>query len=123
MEYGGLSMLLSGTVLMLLLLASNLDYTNPTQVCLIIVQCIFIVKLLYNLIKLIGVEVFYNNYFGAGIGPILFAYLNCDGTESRLADCRTSSSFYFSSHPNDAGVRCQRNVIASRHAIYLTFYT
>ena len=33
-EYGELSMLLGGTVSMPLLLASNLDYINPIQVCL-----------------------------------------------------------------------------------------
>ena len=59
---------------------------------------------------------FYNNYFGAGTGPILYTYLNCDGTESRLADCTTSSSFIFGfSHFNDAGVRCQRPITTSKY--------
>ena len=62
-----------------------------------------------------GVEVFYNQYFGAGTGPIVYTYLRCDGTESRLENCRTSNSFYFSaSHSNDAGVRCQRPVTTGK---------
>lgn len=51
------------------------------------------------------------------MGPILFANLNCDGSESRLADCRISSSFFGVRHSNDAGVKCQKTTIASRHAI------
>ena len=70
-----------------------------------------------QILKSVGVEVFYNNYFGAGMGPVLFAYLNCDGSESRLANCRTSSSFFGASHSNDAGVKCHKTTIASRHAI------
>ena len=65
----------------------------------------------------IGVEVFYS-YFGAGTGPILYTNLHCDGTESRLDDCRASSSFYFgASHYSDAGVRCQRPATTSKHDI------
>ena len=46
-----------------------------------------------------------NSYFGAGSGPVLFANLNCDGTESTLNDC-SYSSYYFTISHSDAGVRC-----------------
>ena len=66
----------------------------------------------------IGVEVFRSTYFGMGTGPILYAYLNCDGTETALADCSTSYSFPFSvSHSSDAGVRCTRNTVNSKNFI------
>ena len=62
----------------------------------------------------IGVEVFHGGYFGRGTGPILYAYLICDGTETALADC-TYRSFPFSvSHSNDVGVRCNRNTVNSK---------
>ena len=68
-------------------------------------------------ITITGVELFFNSHFGHGSGPILFAYLNCDGTESRLSECSTStsSSFYFTvRHTDDAGVRCQRATTTSK---------
>lgn len=110
-DYGGPSGMDIGTVLMLSLFVENLDYTSHTQVCLLCT-----VMSGNNITKfLIGVEVFYNRYFGAGTGPILYTYLYCDGTELRLTDCRTSSSFVFwASHSNDAGVRCQRPATASK---------
>ena len=72
-----------------------------------------------------GVELLYNSHFGRGSGPILFAYLNCDGTESRLSDCSTYSSYSFgASHSDDAGVRCQRPTTTSKHdhTVTLTNY-
>ena len=52
---------------------------------------------------------FYNSYFGIGTGPILYAYLNCDGTENTIDDCGRTSSYYFGArHFDDAGVRCNR---------------
>ena len=62
---------------------------------------------------LIGVEVFFYNYFGAGTGPVLFAYLNCRGTESTLSDCGTLGSYYFGIGHSDAGVRCNRTAVTS----------
>ena len=62
----------------------------------------------------IGVDVFHGRYFGMGTGPILYAYLNCDGTETALADCSTHISFrFYLSHSNDVGVRCTRNTVTS----------
>ena len=63
-------------------------------------------------------------YFGAGTGPILYTYLNCDGTELRLDGCRTSSSFVFgASHFSDAGVRCQRPATTSKLDISSYLYS
>ena len=56
---------------------------------------------------------FHYNYFGAGTGPVLFSYLDCDGTESTLSDCYSSTSTYLYSH-SDAGVRCNRIAITSK---------
>ena len=67
------------------------------------------------LLILAGVEVFRNGYFGAGSGPILYTYLTCGGTESRLSDCTYSSYYFGARHSNDAGVRCQRPTITSKH--------
>ena len=67
-------------------------------------------------IYILGVEVFYNSYFGAGTGPILYAYLSCDGTETTINDCSATSSFPFSvGHYGDAGVRCNRPATTSMH--------
>ena len=44
--------------------------------------------------------------FGNGSGPIWLRGVNCDGTETTLADCPTSIFDYCSSHFEDAGVRC-----------------
>ena len=55
-----------------------------------------------------------NSYFGAGTGPVLFAYLNCSGTESALSDCSTTSSYYYGIGHSDAGVRCNRNAVISK---------
>ena len=67
-----------------------------------------------------GVELFLNSHFGHGSGPILFTYLDCDGTESRLSDCSTYSSHYFGArHTDDAGVRCQRATTTSKLLIIM----
>ena len=55
-----------------------------------------------------------SGYFDGGTGPILYARLNCDGTESILADCSSSSYYYGASHSSDAGVRCQRTPTSSK---------
>ena len=62
---------------------------------------------LYN--HALGIEAFFGNYFGPGTGPVLFGDLNCNGTESTLAECNTEfARFLFRrGHLNDAGVRCQ----------------
>ena len=118
MEYGELFGIVGGTVLMLLLLVDNLDCISPTQVCsltMCINCCIMCIHCMQIGLR-IGVELLYTSYFGAGSGPILFAYLNCDGTESRLSDCSTSSSFPFgATHSSDAGVRCQGTAITGKH--------
>ena len=46
--------------------------------------------------------------FGPGVGPILLYNLRCTGSERRLVACPSSSNYY-TSHGNDAGVRCQHN--------------
>ena len=58
---------------------------------------------------------FYSNYFGAGSGPIVYAYLSCDGTESTLADCTSPNPLSYSlTHNYDAGVRCNRVATTSK---------
>ena len=70
--------------------------------------------LMYLIIFKLGIEVFRSNsYFGEGTGPVLFANLNCDGTESTLSDC-TYSSYYFTISHSDAGVRCNRVAVTSK---------
>jgi hypothetical protein len=66
-----------------------------------------------------GVDLLYTSYFERGSGPILFTYLDCDGTESQLSDCSTYSPYYFGvSHSSDAGVRCQPPTVTSKY--YMT---
>ena len=68
----------------------------------------------------IGVEVFHGGYFGRGTGPILYAYLNCDGTETALADCTYSYyPYHYISHSTDVGVRCNRNTVNSKIIVLL----
>ena len=44
---------------------------------------------------------------GSGIGPVLYAYLNCIGNETSLSQCATLQSFPLGiGHFSDAGVRC-----------------
>ena len=68
----------------------------------------------------------YSGHFRMGTGPILYAYLNCDGTESTLAECSTYGSFYFAaSHSRDAGVKCQRTpgiISISQLALHVLYY-
>ena len=61
----------------------------------------------------IGAVAFGNAHFGAGTGPIHLDNLDCNGSESSLTDCLQSSyiSCYYG-HAEDAGVRCQGEIIA-----------
>ena len=71
-----------------------------------------------------GIDLLYTSYFGRGSGPILFAYLNCDGTESRISDCSTYSSYPFGAgHSSDAGVRCQPPTVTSKHNVIILGYS
>ena len=70
-----------------------------------------------------GIDLLYTSYFGRGSGPILFAYLNCDGTESRLSDCTYSSYPFWASHSSDAGVRCQPPTVTSKHNVIMLGYS
>jgi deleted-in-malignant-brain-tumors protein 1 len=49
---------------------------------------------------------FSSAYFGSGTGSILYNYVGCTGHESSLASCSHSTSTYYCSHYNDAGVGC-----------------
>ena len=77
---------------------------------------------IYYCIKFTGVEVFYNSYFGAGTGPIVFTYLNCGGTESSLYGCTYSSYYFGASHSRDAGVRCKITAITGTQNISYNHY-
>ena len=52
------------------------------------------------------------------MGPILYADLNCDGTELSLNHCSSSDplSYYSNSfsHSSDAGIRCNKVTTASK---------
>ena len=113
MECGGLSGVEDGTATMLWWFADNLDSINHTQVWH--VQCIsYIASKIKHIIA--GIEVYRNNYFGAGSGPILFTYLNCGGGESSLYGCSTYSSYTFGArHSDDAGVKCQGTTATSKY--------
>ena len=59
-----------------------------------------------------GATVFYNAFFGQGIGPIFLDDLLCTSREARLIDCprRTSTGVgdidFCRGHLDDAGLRC-----------------
>ena len=112
-EYVGLSGVQDGTVLMLLLPVGNLDFISPNQVSSVHISIIGNLQNCNS--RTIGVNILFYN---SGSGPILFTYLNCDGTESRLSDCSTYSSYNFGarhSSNSDAGVRCQQPTVTSMH--------
>ena len=53
-----------------------------------------------------------NAAFGQGIGPIVWSYAVCSGTENRLLDCPRSSTINSCGHQYDVGVEClQRKMI------------
>ena len=53
-----------------------------------------------------GVQIFHSSYYGQGTGPIVFANLGCDGTESILDDCTFGSSSFNDYHSEDIGLHC-----------------
>jgi hypothetical protein len=55
-----------------------------------------------------AVEVFSNSEFGPGIGPVVFSYTYCRGSESEFGDCYhySYSYSYCLNHMHDVGVRC-----------------
>ena len=56
------------------------------------------------------------------MGPVLFGDVNCNGTESSLADCdltRAGRFLFRRGHSNDAGVRCQHVTTQSGMFNYL----
>ena len=53
-----------------------------------------------------GVQLFHSSHYGEGTGPIVFDGLSCDGSESRLEECRFSSTPYYDSHSEDIGLHC-----------------
>ena len=111
MKCGEPSGMEGGTATMLLLFADNLDSIRPTQVYSGRSVAIYSMYCYLNA----GIEVYCNSYFGAGTGPILFAYLNCGRSESSLYGCSRYSSYNFgASHSRDAGVRCQRPAISGK---------
>ena len=60
----------------------------------------------------IGALIYRNAYFGQGSGPILFIYVNCNGTEFSLDQCDFLPYSFVSSHSTDVGVKClERGII------------
>ena len=75
----------------------------------LVTLCALLKRRLYLLIKyyfILGATYITNvQTFGQGTGPILFNYIRCIGTESRLIDCPSRSS-RSCAHSQDVGVRC-----------------
>ena len=62
---------------------------------------------MYNI--LLGVEpvAYYNSYFGAGDGPIVYSQVACGGWEDTFSECDKTEQFGFScSRQKVAGVLC-----------------
>ena len=49
-----------------------------------------------------------NAAFGEGTGAIVLGRVTCRGDEVSLTSCQHYTPYYYSSHSQDAGVRCQR---------------
>ena len=50
---------------------------------------------------------YYNSYFGAGDGPIVYSQVSCGGWEDTLSECDKTEQFGFScSRKQVAGVLC-----------------
>ena len=53
-------------------------------------------------------EFFDSSMFGQGAGPILDGYLNCNGSEGNILNCRHFSHDYSGcTHTNDVSIRCE----------------
>lgn len=50
-------------------------------------------------------------YFGAGSGPILLDDVRCTGSETALINCTYDRFTYDCGHYEDAGVRCQGQIL------------
>ena len=64
------------------------------------------VIMVYHALSHAGVHLFVSTYYGQGTGPIVFNYLDCDGSESRLEDCYFDMNAYYFSHSYDVGLHC-----------------
>lgn len=59
----------------------------------------------------LGGTAYYSAYFGQGQGPIWLDYVNCNGDETSIFDCRYSAlGSSTCRHSGDAGVVCSGSV-------------
>ena len=50
--------------------------------------------------------------FGEGSGPVFMDYVNCNGSENSIVDCRHFSHSYGCTHSDDVGIRCEPGTYA-----------
>ena len=66
---------------------------------------------------LLGAEARFGARFGQGRGPIFLDYVNCNGTELQLRNCRNRGiGVHSCSHVEDAGVVCRGEFYWSRES-------
>ena len=62
------------------------------------------------------IAVYISTEFGAGVGPIFFRDVDCDGTEASISLCDSSSiATYHCSHIVDAGMKCENTQYSGLH--------
>ena len=67
-------------------------------------------------------QAFRGSIFGAGSGPIFLDRLDCSGSETALLLCSKFGpvGLYQCDHSNDAGVRCQGELLTKRMITYIS---
>ena len=53
-----------------------------------------------------AVFIYTDNTFGAGSGPVLIEYVNCNGNEASLSQCGVSNIYNYNDH-NSAALKCE----------------
>ena len=105
MDYGVLCLMMALTPKMEKWYVGDWDISTQVRNCEHATQLYHIAWVIFYAIHT-GVHVFWSSYYGQGIGPIVFDALRCDGTESKLEDCRFSTTSYYDSHSEDIGLHC-----------------
>ena len=113
MRPGALCAMTYGKVLMLVWPVDNWDSHHRVSVPQASYMYNFLTSLYFTVLLTDAVAYLSptSTTYSQGTGPIFLDNVNCDGTESRLADCTYDSHTADCTHSEDAGIHCQRKCI------------